>query len=264
MRKFKFYLAAGIFIFILPLHFKCKNEADKNRIIHQPYGIILASNTALRIDPLIFSGKIMHLNKGESVMILDTSKKKRWINKTNDYWYKIKTKTGFTGWTFGKNIKILSSKDKDSVNEIISDFMEDETEKLRKDLSGKWWSINNFGDFTNHCLEIYEDNKYKSYWKGQTKPIEGEFNFDFNKNEIVFLKGTSFKGNLTIVKRGMEYILKKEMDEHELRFKKIAIEVSPEPEIEKEEATGEENKETKKDEKKDRKKEITKDGNKTK
>lgn len=137
-----------------------------------------------------------------------------------------------TGWVFGQNISIHFSKSKDSIDKVVSDFMTGERIQVKQYLAGKWWSINEFGDFTDHCLELYESGKYRSYLKGDEKvPITGTFRIDFNKNEIIFSGGTSFKSNLELAKRGVDYVMKKNMKDHELRFKKISIETSPEPEI---------------------------------
>ncbi|MCP4135609.1 MAG: SH3 domain-containing protein [bacterium] len=192
-------------------------------------GIILSSNTSVRIDPFIYTAKITLLQKGDTVTILDRSASKSWIGKSKDYWYKVKLKNSIRGWIFGKNIKFLDSRDKDTVDTFISEFWEKETEEMKKYISGKWWSVNRFGDFTSHCLEIYDDGKYKSYWKGNpSNPIEGDYNFDMNQNELVFLKGTSFKHNLNFVRRGQTYILRKELKDKEIRFKKIVEDIEQE------------------------------------
>ena len=99
-------------------------------------------------------------------------------------------------------------------------------------LVGKWWSTNEFGDFTDHCIELYDSDKYKSYLKGnEDRPIVGTYKLDFNKNEIAFSSGSSFQSNLDLAKRGNDYIIKKRMKDFELRFTKISIETSPEPEL---------------------------------
>ncbi len=205
---------------------------DKDEITKDTYGIILKGYTAIRIDPMIFSGIVSELDKGTSVQVLERSKEKSWVGKTSGYWYKVTTKEGISGWVFDQNITIYSSKSKDSMNSVISQFMNAERAQLKQYLAGKWWSTNEFGDFTDHCLEIYESDKYKSYLKGnEQKPIVGTYKLDFNKNEIVFSNGTSFKSNLDMAKRGNDYIIKKSMKDFELRFTKISIETSPEPEL---------------------------------
>ncbi|MBP7738066.1 MAG: SH3 domain-containing protein [Spirochaetes bacterium] len=208
----------------------CSNSGDA--ITKDTYGIILKGYTAMRIDPMIFSGIVTELNKGTSVQVLEKSREQSWVGKTSGYWYKVSTKEGLTGWVFGPNISIYSSKSKDSMNRVVSSFMNAEHAQIKQYLMGKWWSTNEFGDFTDHCLELYESEKYKSYMKGnEEKPIVGAYKLDFNKNEIVFSNGTSFKHNLSIAKRGNDYIIKKSMKDFELRFTKISIETSPEPEI---------------------------------
>ena len=206
-----------------------KNEPAVSK---DAYGIVLNSYSALKIDPMVFAGTIAFLNKGDVVEILERSKEKTWTGKENDYWYRVKTKEGISGWMFGRTIGIQTSRDKAVMDKIVSDFMELEASQIKKDLTGKWWSINEFGDFTDHCLEIYENNKYRSYIKEQEESaITGIYKLDFNKNEILFSNDTSFKSNLDLVKRGNAYIIKKNINDRELRFSKISLDLPPEPEI---------------------------------
>jgi hypothetical protein len=224
-----------LFVIVTILMFTAASQFCSNNdgvITKDTYGIILKGYTAMRIDPMIFAGIISELNKGTSVQVLEKSKEKSWVGKTSGYWYKVKTNGGISGWVFGQNISIHFSKSKDSIDKVVSDFMTGERIQVKQYLAGKWWSINEFGDFTDHCLELYESGKYRSYLKGDEKlPIAGTYRIDFNKNEILFSDGTSFKSNLELAKRGVDYIMKKNMKDHELRFKKISVETSPEPEI---------------------------------
>jgi hypothetical protein len=157
------------------------------------------------------------------------------VGKAKDYWYKIKLDNGISGWVFGSDMNILKDSNKDHISSYLSEFWEKETTELSAALHGKWWSVNKFNDFTSHCLEIYKDGKYKSYHKGGSKKIEGEYNFDFNNNQIIFLKGTSFEGDLNYFQRGDEYTLIRESETNEIKFKKINA--VPEAEIELEKIT---------------------------
>jgi hypothetical protein len=196
------------------------------------YGIITKGYTAMRIDPMIFAGIIADLNKGVSVSVLQRSAEKTWVGKANDYWYKVRTKEGLNGWVFGQNITIHSGKGGKSMDSAVSDFMQVETARVKQYLSGKWWSANEFGDFTDHCLELYESGTYMSYLKGnESNPIVGTYTLDFNKSEIVFSNGTSFKSNLDLARRGNDYTLKKDRKDFQLRFTKISLETGPEPEV---------------------------------
>ncbi len=195
--------------------------------------IVTVPNSALRIDPLIFSSRVAQMGKGELVEILEVSKEKKRIGKSKNYWYKIKLKNGITGWTFGSLLKVIKGSNPKNMEEYISEYWEKETDNLRKELKGKWWSVNKFGDFTNHSLEIYEDGKYVSYYKRSKKKIKGEYSFDFNSNSIVFSKGTSFGEDLNFIPRGAYYMLKKNTEKKNLTFKKINV--NPQTEDEKEE-----------------------------
>ena len=147
----------------------CSKKDDA--ITPDTYGIITKGYTAMRIDPMIFAGIISDLNKGVSVSVLQRSAEKSWVGKNNDYWYKVRTKEGLNGWVFGQNIAIHSGKGVKSMDSAVSDFMQVETARVKQYLSGKWWSTNEFGDFTDHCLELYESGTYKSYLKGnESKP----------------------------------------------------------------------------------------------
>lgn len=195
-------------------------------------GVILTQDTALRIDPLIFSSRITQLNKGQVVKILDKSAEEKTLAGHNDYWYKIKLENRITGWVFGKHIKILDASGQDAINSYLGKFWEKETEEISKELHGKWWSINKYGDFTNHALEISKNGNYRSYYKGGSKPIEGVYNFDFNQNMVIFLSGTTFKNDLHYSKKGNTYSLGFESGKDTILFKKISI--NPSSDIEEE------------------------------
>lgn len=80
--------------------------------------------------------------------------------------------------------------------------------------------MNRNGDFTNLCVEIYENGQYKSYARGG-REIEGEYNFNLNDETIVFLNGTSFGQNLKYINRGNMYHLETREGKYEIRFRKI-------------------------------------------
>lgn len=209
--------------------------------------VIVSPNAALRIDPILQSARIALLKKGEPVDVLERSKQKTWVGKSNDYWFKIKRANGITGWTYGQNIKILRS-GVDSIEQYLTQAMEDDTEEITKAIVGKWWSVNSYGDFTYHCLELGEDRTYKSYTKGSTAFIEGEYSFDLKKNQIIFSKGATFGKNLDLNKRGQMYFLQIEKDKNLIQFKQITDNI-PEPEEEQKEDQKTENTESgKKDE----------------
>ncbi|MDY6969768.1 MAG: SH3 domain-containing protein [Spirochaetota bacterium] len=218
-------LIISILLYLLSLMISCMEEVKQDQIDSPETGktgLILTERTALRIDPFIYSSRIDQLNKGDIVDIIGRSKQKSWIGQSNAYWYKIKLTKGILGWSYGKNIKIFSGTRDDIVNNVISDFWDEESKKLKKELSGKWWSIDKNGIFTDHCLQIYRVGKYRSLNKaGET--IEGEYYFNFRNKEIVFLNGTSFGHNLNYVRRGNTFFIRKKLDYGELKFTKISI-----------------------------------------
>jgi len=234
-------ISAFIFISIITGCNKIKSETPvipENSGLN-PLAVIITPNTALRIDPLVFTSRVAQLKKGEVGEVLEKSSEKKPVGGAIDYWYKIKLSNGISGWVFGSNINILKDSNRNNVESYLSQFWEKETKELSEALHGKWWSVNRFNDFTNHCLEIYKDGKYKSYIKGSTKKIEGDYNFDFNKNQIIFLNGTSFEGDLNYVRRGDEYTLSREAEKDEIKFKKINV--NPESETEVDDQTPQKN-----------------------
>jgi hypothetical protein len=201
--------------------------------------IITTANSALRIDPLISTTRITQMKKGEITEMLERSAVTQTIAGQSDYWYRIRLSNGITGWVFGKNISVLNDASSDNVQSYLSSFWEKETSELGEALHGKWWSVNRFGDYTSHCLEIYKDGRYASYVKGAQKKIEGNYNFDFNKSQVIFLAGTSFEGELFYVRRGEVFSLYRDTVNDEIRFKKINNNPESRSEVSEEESAGE-------------------------
>ncbi len=225
--RFKYNFIFSIII-LISLTTGCSKMKPETPVIPEatggnPLAVIITPNTALRIDPLIFTSRVAQLKKGEVGEVLEKSSEKKPVGGAIDYWYKIRLNNGISGWVFGSNINILKDSNRNNVESYLSQFWEKETKELSEALHGKWWSVNRFNDFTNHCLEIYKDGKYKSYIKGATKKIEGDYNFDFNKNQMIFLNGTTFEGDLNYVRRGDEYTLSRDDGKDEIKFKKINV-----------------------------------------
>lgn len=204
-----------------------KEEVGGEKPVNQG-AIVLEQNTALRISPLVFAGCIDRLAKGTPVEVLERSAEKTPIAKTKDYWYHVQLDNGITGWIYGGNIKLVSVRSRAQMNSLIEEFQESESKELSKNLRGRWWSVNAFNDFTNHGLELYESRKYKSYVKGNEEhPIEGEYQVNVAKNQLIFPEGTTFKLNLTFAERGQDFALFSEEGDG-IRFKRIQMETSPE------------------------------------
>ena len=185
-----------------------KPEQKDNSPVKTAVGVVISENTAIRLEPFIYSTRVGFLNKGQTVDILEKSTGKNWVGQSFDHWYRIKTKDNQSGWIFAKNMKLFAPQGKTSVDSYISSFWEKESEHLRLELSGKWWSIDELGSYSDHSLEITRDGKYISSMKGG-KRVTGEYSFDFNNSELIFSNGTSFGDNLYYVKRGTVYFLEK-------------------------------------------------------
>lgn len=184
-------------------------------------GIVTEQNTAVRISPMVFSGCIDRLEKGTPVEVIEKSSEKSQIARTSDFWYHTKLDSGITGWIYGGNLKLAKVKNRKQLDLLVDEFRLQEIEGLSQLLSGRWWSVNSFEDFTIYALELYEDTRYKSYVKGnEDNPVEGEYRFDMSRGELVFPQGTAFKKNLKFVKRGQDYTLFSDEGDG-IRFKRI-------------------------------------------
>jgi hypothetical protein len=224
-------VTAVFLLSVFSLSSGCSKEdpVEEKIISENRMGIILTAGTALRIDPFIFSARLSLLKKGDTLKILERSSEKTWIGKSRDYWYKVRLKNGITGWLFGKNMRLISETSSNDVSAYVKDFFKEETGQMLKKITGKWWSVNRFGDFTYHGLEIFPDGKYKSYYKSENPRIrEGEISIDFNNNKLLFDKGATFGKELDFLRRGHAYIFRKELKVGELTFKKISAKVEEE------------------------------------
>lgn len=206
----------------------CKEKSESAKNPNEKallYGITIVDNAALRLEPLVYSARITQIQKGDKVEIIEKSKEKTSVGNSTNYWYKVKISMGITGWLYGGNLKIFKVDDAGSIDKYVSVMREEEEAKLKKVLSGRWWSVDYHDEFTNHGLEIYEDGKYVSYMKGGDK-IKGDFNINFAENEIVFLSNTSFGKNLKFIKRGNIYYLETLLGGWKFRFKRIVEEIT--------------------------------------
>ncbi len=192
-------------------------DLKKNKVV----GMILRENSVMRIDPIVYAARVMLLKRAELVEILDRSKEPATVSGSTGYWYKVKASNGISGWIWGKNIQFFNNKNKSSIDSYVSSFWEEESKRVMKTISGKWWSVDQRGDFTRHALEISPDGKYKSYLRGGN-PISGEYNLNFKDNEIIFLKGTTFNTSLHIIHRGTMVYLEKDNDKDFIKFQKTS------------------------------------------
>jgi hypothetical protein len=180
---------------------------------------MIKDKSYIRLDPVLYSAVVAYTDIGEKVDITGQSAEKTWIGNTSDYWYKIKISGGLTGWTYGSNLKIFLKNDTGEMKDFLKDLWKKERNRLLEKLTGRWWSVDKYNTFTNQCVEIYDDGKYKAYCTN-CPPIEGEYSIKYKKNEIIFSNGTAFGDRVNYLMRGDAYILSKTGDE-ELKFKRI-------------------------------------------
>ncbi len=168
--------------------FACsRDENVPVKISSSMAGMILENATALRISPFVFSGCITRMDKSTVTVILERSAEKSQIGKSRDYWYHVRLTDGITGWVYGGNIRIFDAEDSGKLTEMLSRLQKDGDDETVRDISGKWWTISSSGDFTNICLELYPDGKFRAYKKGgEEKAVEGQFSADSSRNELLF------------------------------------------------------------------------------
>jgi len=223
-RAMKFHLVVAVAAAVSAAGIMCSNNPSVPEHVQQGQeilAIVLNDDAVMRIDPILYSGRVGLLKKTEVVEILGKSKEKASVGNDRNYWFRVKSKDGLTGWIFGANLQLLSDKSKRGIDNYISGFYEKEAERLRNVIGGKWWSVDDRGDFTNHGLEIWKEGKYRSYLKGG-KEIKGEFNIDVAKSEVVFLNGTTFEGNLNITRRGTFIYLERKDEANPMKFTKTS------------------------------------------
>ncbi len=200
----------------------CKNSSGDGLLSgKKELAVILNEDSVMRIDPMLYSGRVTLLKKAEVVEVVGKSKEKGIVGNAQDYWYQVKNREGLSGWVFASNLKLFSNTSKRSVDNYISSFWEKETERLKKVIEGKWWSVDEAGDFTDHGIELSADGKYRSYLKGG-REIKGEYNINYNDNEVVFLQGTTFNNNLNIVRRGTFLYLERKDEKNPIKFSKTS------------------------------------------
>jgi len=101
-----------------PTHklFQLIDHSVRNIELNFPhFGVFNDSNVRVREYPKLESVQLGKLNEGAVVRILEKSSEKMRIGDMNDYWYKIKTKEGLIGWSYGHFINLESNFDQSEV-----------------------------------------------------------------------------------------------------------------------------------------------------
>ena len=213
----------------------CSNDGpvkSGNISSNSQIGLVTEKSSALRIEPFIYSARISDLAKGEKLEILDLSKKKSAIGKSFDYWYKIKTQNGITGWIFGANIKIFSAGSSFSVNNFEEQLKDDEFEKLSTELIGKWWSVNTQEEFTSYWFALFKNGEYEAKHKDSDKLFKGKYKIDVATSTISFDAGTPLGNEFKFTERGLNYFIEYADDKNNYRFKRISLNPKSEQEVE--------------------------------
>ncbi|MGL4369526.1 MAG: SH3 domain-containing protein [Spirochaetota bacterium] len=189
-------------------------------------GVVIESDAAVRIHPYIYTARVAVMSTGDYVEILDKSKEQSRIAGKLDYWYKVRLRSGITGWIYGTNLKIFTEGQDSSVESYAKELREEEASKIMKDLKGKYWSVTDSETFTDSILALWDDGKYASFIKGSETPIEGEYTVDTLTSAITFDKGSTVGDSINYIIRGDMYVLEVVKDGKRTRFKKISSDPS--------------------------------------
>jgi uncharacterized protein YgiM (DUF1202 family) len=185
-------------------------------------GVVMVTDSALRLDPLATSARIAVLPTGENVEVTDRSHEKSPVAGKMDYWYKVRLRSGITGWIYGQNIKVFAEGEDSSVAKYAKELRKEEAEKVRKELKGKWWSVSGEDNFTDHIVSLREDGSYASLVRGSDKLTEGDYTIDTENSVVKFSNGTAFGDQLNYVIRGDFYVLEVITDKKKIKFKRIS------------------------------------------
>jgi hypothetical protein len=117
---------------------------------------------------------------------------------------------------------VFSEGEDTSVSKYAKELRKEESEKVRKELKGKWWSVTGEDTFTDHILSLKEDGTYASLVRGADKPVEGDYTIDTENTAIKFSKGTAFGDQINYIIRGDFYLLEAVTDKKRIKFKKIS------------------------------------------
>jgi hypothetical protein len=242
------YLYAIISIIIIALS-GCSQSSDQASKGKKQIALVIVQDAALRLDPLQTSARITVLGTGENAEVIDRSRAMASISGKHDYWYKVRLRSGISGWIWGQNVKIFAEGENASVEKFARELRKEEEVKVRKELKGKWWSVSGEDTFTNHILVMRDDGTYSALVKGSDKPVDGNYTLDTEKSLVVFDKGTAFGDNVSYIIRGDLYVLETISDAKRIKFKRISSDPNFKDELAKESPAPAE-------EKKDEKKEV--------
>ena len=185
-------------------------------------GVVTVSDAAVRIHPYIYTARVAVMSVGDFVEILDVSKEKAAVAGKLNYWYKVRLRSGITGWVYGTNLKVFTEGQDSSVESFAKELRAEESAKTMKDIKGKWWSVTDNESFTDNILSLQDDGKYISAVKGSESFIEGDYTVDTITSTITFSKGSTVGDKINYIIRGDMYILEAVTENKRTKFKKIS------------------------------------------
>lgn len=90
----------------------------------------------LRTDPSTYGFEVDTIRKGESVKVLDQTKKKVRIGQTEDHWFLVQKDNHVKGWVFGGTLSRIPVAGADEVVEGPDMVV------VQANLPGEWWEVN--------------------------------------------------------------------------------------------------------------------------
>ncbi len=133
---------------------EAKKAAKEYEKLNKMFGVCKKNNHKIRISKTPTAKIIYRLKKGEEIKIIGKDKEKSIIGSTNDYWYKVLTKNGISGYSYGHNLHIY---EKGVGSSSINDA--DESKDLENILDKKFYPKNVFDTISEGFVNLSIINK---------------------------------------------------------------------------------------------------------
>lgn len=188
------------------------------------YKYIHLRKAILRTNPTTYAYEIAILNPGEKVEVLSRTEKKSKIGNVEEYWYYVKTESGYTGWIFGGFLT-----DQVFQNPVGETRNVEEMESM---VAGVWWEVDEKERTRFRSLELLleEDAEGKSQKKARKfiysyqgkKLLEGRFEV-FRNGTIHFYPSLPVGEIAELKEHVTEYRLLFRKDGRQWFFKKASV-----------------------------------------
>jgi len=189
--KHTFLNLSSIFIsfLIVFLLFSCsenkKNQQEEIKKIPKT-AEVLENNLKLRMGPNSNSAELGKLAINSKIRILGRSISKMKIGSMKDYWYKIITKDGQKGWTYGAYLSVGENS-----HDLFEKRNQNRKEKISTSIRGRWFAVYQSGQLTRIFMSIYKDNKI-DFGFGKTASQRSEYEIEYTPN-ISYVRTSKLK-----------------------------------------------------------------------